>query len=82
MQAIITLDLHHCTAAEAVEKAEHALQQADRTVYRIRLVHGFNRGTRVREAILRELGYGLQPKILRIIPGENEGITELVLREY
>lgn len=38
--------------------------------------------TRIRDGIRREFGYGLEPKVLRIVQGFNQGITELILREY
>lgn len=79
---IITLDLHGCRVDEAEEKINKALKQATSATYRIRLIHGFNRGTQLRKMIYREFGYGLEPKVLRIVEGANEGITELVLREY
>jgi len=44
--------------------------------------HGFNNGTRIKSAIKREFSFGLEPKVLRVEPGDNQGITELVLREY
>ncbi len=45
-------------------------------------VHGFHRGNHIQNAIYREIGHGLNPKVLRITGGDNSGITELVLREY
>lgn len=79
---IITMDMHGCTVEEAVQKIEKQVEAAGPAVYRIRVIHGFHGGTRIREGIRRELGYGLVPKIKRIVPGDNEGITELILREY
>ena len=45
-------------------------------------VHGFNRGNSIQRAIYREIGHGLNPKIVRIVGGDNPGVTELVLREF
>ena len=82
MSPIIEIDVHGLTAEQAVNKIDRLVQSADNTVYRIRVIHGYHGGTRIREAIRREFGYGLEPKIKKILPGDNEGITELVLREY
>lgn len=82
MSPIIEIDVHGLTVDQAVQKIDRLVQSADSTVYRIRVIHGYHGGTRIREAIRREFGYGLEPKIKKIVPGDNEGITEMVLREY
>lgn len=79
---IIEVDVHGLTADQAVEKIETVIKKADRSTYRIRIVHGFHRGNHIQNAIYREIGHGLNPKVLRITGGDNPGITELVLREY
>lgn len=81
-QPIIELDVHGCTVEQALQKIQKELVLADNQVYRIRVIHGFHGGTRIRDAVYRELGWGLEPKIRRIVGGDNQGITELVLREY
>ena len=81
-QPIVELDVHGMTADEAVGKIESVIRTAGPGVYRIRVIHGFHRGTSIQKAIYREIGYGLNPKVLRIIPGNNQGITELILKEY
>ena len=81
-QPIVTMDVHGLTADEAVRKIESAVRAAGPGVYRVRVIHGFHRGTSIQKAIYREIGYGLNPKVLRIVPGDNQGITELILREY
>ena len=79
---IIEIDCHKMSAEQAVNAVEKKVNEAPMSVYRIRVIHGFNGGTRIRDAIRRELGYGLNSKILRIENGDNQGITELVLKEY
>ncbi|MBR0374169.1 MAG: Smr/MutS family protein [Mogibacterium sp.] len=76
---IITLDLHGMLREDAVKAIDRALRAADRTTYQIRLVHGFHRGTSLKNMILEEYRY--HPKVLRIAPGDNLGVTVLVLRE-
>lgn len=83
MQAgILEIDVHGLNAEDAIQAIEKKLSSAGSGVYRIRVIHGFHGGTRIRDAIQRELGYGLEPRIQRIVSGYNQGITELVLREY
>lgn len=77
----IDIDVHGMTADQAVEKIETIIKKANSSTYRIRVIHGFNRGTAIQRAIYREIGYGLNPKVLRIVGGDNPGVTELVLRE-
>ena len=79
---IIEIDCHGMTATQAVSAVEKKVNAVGREVYRIRVIHGFHGGTAIRDAIRRELGYGLSEKVLRIEGGSNQGITELVLREY
>jgi len=79
---IIEVDVHGLTADQAVDKIENIIKKADRGTYRIRVVHGFHRGNHIQSAIYREIGHGLNLKVLWITGGDNLGITELVLREY
>ena len=79
---IMEIDVHGCTVDEAVKKIDACIKKATSATYRIRIIHGYNRGTNIQQAIYREFGYGLEPKIKRIIGGNNPGITELILREY
>lgn len=79
---IIEIDVHGLLADQAVEKIEAEIRKANVSTYRIRVIHGYNRGNSIQRAIYREIGHGLNPKVLRIVGGNNPGITELVLREY
>ena len=80
LRAIIELDLHGLSCEEAQYKIEQTVKNAGSGVYRIRCIHGFHGGTRIKDMIRREFGHGLEPKIKSIQGGENEGITELILR--
>lgn len=75
----VQIDLHGMRQEEAVRAIERAIAAADNTTYQIRLIHGYHRGTNLRSMIYDEFRY--EPKIRRIIPGENQGITVLVLKE-
>ena len=78
-EAFITVDLHGMTRDEAEKKIKKVLSDAGSGTYQIRLIHGFNRGTNLRDMIYDSFRY--ESKVKRIIPGDNQGITILVLKE-
>ena len=57
----------------------HGLRQEEATTYQLQLIHGYNRGTSLRSMIYD--WYRYEKKVKRIIPGDNPGITVLVLKE-
>lgn len=79
---IIEIDVHGMNTEEAVKAVLKQVQMAKNNVYRIRVIHGYHGGTRIRNGIREEFSYGREPKVKRVEPGSNQGITELVLREY
>ncbi|MFT3983683.1 MAG: Smr/MutS family protein [Lachnospiraceae bacterium] len=79
---IIELNLHGLNGEEAKRKIDSAIKSAESSVYRIRLIHGYHGGTSIKRMIPEEYGYAREERVLRICPGSNPGITELVLREY
>ena len=81
-QGNIEIDLHGLRAEEARKKIDQAIRSAAPSVYRIKLIHGYHRGQSLRDMIWDEYSYGRNSRVLRIENGFNEGITELVLREY
>jgi len=81
MTGIVELDLHGLTPGEAQKKIDRALEAADRSVYTLRLIHGYHGGTSLRAMIREEYSWCRHSKVLRIRSGDNPGITELVLRE-
>ncbi|NLY87575.1 MAG: Smr/MutS family protein [Clostridiales bacterium] len=76
---IITVDLHGLYQDEAIKAIDRTLKNSDATTYHIKLIHGYNRGTSLKDMILSE--YIHHPKVRRIQPGDNLGVTVLVLRE-
>ncbi|MBQ0017922.1 MAG: hypothetical protein KBS63_01745 [Clostridiales bacterium] len=64
---------------EAIKAIDRALRSADASTYQIKLIHGYNRGTSLKNMIMDEYRY--HPKVSRIQPGDNLGVTVLVLRE-
>ena len=76
---IITIDLHGLFREDAMKKIDKTLKSADSGTYQIKLIHGYNRGTSLKNMIVEE--YRHHPKVLRVQPGDNLGTTILVLRE-
>jgi DNA-nicking Smr family endonuclease len=76
---IINVDLHGLFRDEAIKVIDKVLKNADESTYQIKLIHGYNRGTSLKNMIIEEYRY--HPKVRRIEPGDNLGTTILVLRE-
>jgi DNA-nicking Smr family endonuclease len=76
---IVNVDLHGLFRDEAIKVIDKALKNADESTYQIKLIHGYNRGTSLKNMIIEEYRY--HPKVRRIEPGDNLGTTILVLRE-
>ena len=76
---VINIDLHGLFREDAIKVIDKALKNADSSTYQIKLIHGYNRGTSLKNMIIDEYKY--HPKVLRIQPGGNLGTTILVLRE-
>ena len=75
----VDVDLHGLYQEEAIKVIDRELKAADSSTYQIRLIHGFHRGTNLKNMIIEEYKY--HPKVLRIQPGDNQGVTLLILRE-
>ena len=78
-EAFVKIDLHGLTRDEAIRVIDKAIASAGPTTYQLQLIHGYNRGTSLRSMIYE--WYQYEPKVKRIIPGDNPGITILVMRE-
>ena len=76
---IIRLNLHGLRLDEAERKIDSALASAGPETYQIQLIHGYNRGTNLR-SMIHDL-YRQDPKVKRVEPGDNPGITILILKE-
>ena len=74
---IIEIDLHGKNEYQAKITIDAALRRAKSGTYRLRIVHGYNSGTVLRD-LCRE--YAGHPRVLRLVTGS--GSTELVLREF
>ena len=82
MAGIIEIDVHGKHVEEAIIEVKKQLDHAGTGTYRIHIIHGYHGGTRIRDGIWDEFSYGREPKVKRITMGDNQGITELVLREF
>ncbi len=75
----IKIDLHGMTQDQAIEVIDKALASAGPAAYQLQLIHGYHRGTNLR-SMIRDW-YQYDPRVRRILPGDNPGITVLVLKE-
>ena len=78
-EAFVKIDLHGMRQEEAIKVIDKAINTAGPMTYQIQLIHGYHRGTNLR-SMIREW-YQYEPKVKRIMPGDNPGITVLVLKE-
>lgn len=78
---IIEVDVHGMTKTKALNHIDYAVAKASGSTYRVRVIHGFNSGTILRNAV-REEYPKRHRKVLRVANGRNPGETELVLKEY
>lgn len=76
---IVQLDIHNMNKYQAKIAIDSALRRTNGATYRLRIIHGFHRGTELREMIASD--YAAHPKVLRIQHSANCGQTDLVLRE-
>ena len=79
---IIELDLQGMSLDQARKAIDQELENASAECFRIRLIHGFTRGTSIRDMVFDEYQTGMNSRVLRVEAGWNEQMTELVLREY
>ena len=75
--AITTIDLHGMNCYQA-RIAIDSLLKKSRDIYYIRVIHGHNYGTELRDFVRAE--YSAHPKIIRLDRHEI-GVTTLILRE-
>ena len=79
MAGILEVDIHGMTRRQAKVHVENQIRKAGRSVYCIRVIHGYRGGTELRDMVRQELRH--HPKVLRMELGLNPGETDLILRE-
>lgn len=82
VSGIVEIDLHGMNYEQAKREIDRTLRLCGAGVYRVRVIHGYHGGTDLKRMVAEEYGYGRCPRVLRLLPGSNQGITELVLREF
>lgn len=78
MGGIVELNVHGMTVYQARIAIDAALRRANGGTYRIRVIHGYHGGTALRQLVRKEYA----GKVLRVELGLNQGVTDLVLREF
>lgn len=78
---IVEIDLHGMNKYQAKIYIDSQLRKAKGGVYRIRVIHGYNRGTELKQFIQKEYGKK-HPRVLRVEQGLNPGESDLVLKEF
>ena len=74
---VVEIDLHGKNAYQAKITIDAALRQAKAGTYRLRIVHGYNGGTALRDMVRQEYA----GRVLRVV-ALDQGRTDLVLREF
>lgn len=72
------LDIHGMTAYQAKICIDSQLKKADKSIYRLRIIHGYHGGTALKEMVNNYKGH---QKVVRVESGLNAGATDLILRE-
>lgn len=78
---IVKIDLHGMNKYQAKLYIDSQLKKAKGSVYRIRVIHGYNSGTELKQLIQKEYGKN-HPRVLRVERGLNPGESDLVLKEF
>lgn len=76
---VIEIDIHGMTKYQAKLCINSQLKKAKTNIYRLRVVHGYNGGTELKDMVRKE--YRSHPQIIRIEIGLNQGMTDLILRD-
>lgn len=76
---ILELDIHGMTKYQAKVYLDSQLKKVKHDIYRLRVIHGYQGGTQLRDMVRKE--YGHHPRVIRVEIGLNQGSTDLVLRE-
>ena len=74
---IVEIDLHGKNSYQAKVTIDAALRRAKAGTYRLRIVHGYNSGTALRDMVRQEYNH----RVLRVV-ALDQGRTDLVLREF
>lgn len=73
----LSIDLHGCTQTEAKILLDQQIQGAPKGMREIRIIHGFNQGTALRDFVR---GRYRHPRVIDKAAGINDGMTRFILR--
>ena len=76
---IVEVDVHGMIQRQAYSAIDQAIKNANQQTYIIRVIHGYQHGTTLRNGIRKR--YRSHPKIKRIELSMNPGITDLILKD-
>ena len=76
--SVVEIDVHGLNSYQAKTLIDSKIKKS-KGAYRIRVIHGYNNGSVLRDMILME--YKNNKAVLRIERGLNMGQTDLVLKE-
>ncbi|MBO6048038.1 MAG: Smr/MutS family protein [Erysipelotrichaceae bacterium] len=74
---MLEIDVHGLTKVEARQRIDQALKNANKNIIMIRIIHGYQSGTALRQMIRSR--YRKHPRVKRIELSMNPGITDLIL---
>ena len=75
----LEVDIHGMRAREAKEQLTILLNQADKSIHEIRVVHGYHQGKALQQMVRTELKH---PRIKRKLLSLNNGETILELTQW
>ena len=74
----IEIDLHGLMRDDAEYRLRHLLTNAGKDVKEVVVIHGYSRGTALRDLVRQDLTH---PRIAAKLPTLNEGNTRLLLKK-
>lgn len=75
---IIEIDVHGMNQSQVKTLMNKTLKDAKQNVSMIRVIHGYQHGTAIRQMLRRQ--YRTHPRVKHIVLSLNPGITEFVLK--
>lgn len=76
---IVEIDVHNMTWIQAKACIDSKVNKAKKDVYVVRVIHGYNGGTKLRDKIRKE--YRNSAKVKSVELSLNQGITDLRLKD-
>ncbi len=76
---VVEIDVHNMTWIQAKACIDSKVNKAKKDVYVVRVIHGYNNGTALRDKVRKE--YRKNAKVKSVELSLNQGITDLRLRD-